>query len=257
MIDERIAELIQAGADGELGREETARLKSVLADSSEARRLWGEISELNELLDDVPPLELPDGLHRRIVSQVELPPVKQGLGQVIFGRFGQVPGFVRYGLAAAAGLVLTVGVYESQKESLLEHDIGSMVGTIMRNDRAEVEETLDALIFDLEEISSAVRLQRRDGALVLDVLLDAKDPVNITVDFTSDGLQFDAIAQTQRELHSIEFADQAIQVQAHGRHHFAVLLHRDDESVAGGQASIKLRFTSEGKLLKEGDLFIH
>jgi hypothetical protein len=103
-------------------------------------------------------------------------------------------------------------------------------------------------------MSSTVRLQRRDGALVLDVLLDSKDPVDITVDFTGDGLQFDAIAQTRSELQSIEFADQAIQVKGHGRHHFAVLLHRDSDLADDSEASIGLRFSSNGVILKEGSL---
>lgn len=254
MIDEQNTELIQAGIDGELGREEQAELDDLLADSSEARQLRQELLELTGLLDDEASLELPDGLHREILAKIELPPAKKGTATGVFSLFGQVPGFVRYGLAAAAGLLLTVGIYESQQNLPGEHDIGSMVGTIMRNDRAEVEETLDTLIFDRDGVSSAVRLQRRDGALVLDVLLDAKEPVDITVDFTSDGLQFDAIAQTQSELHAIEFADQAIRIKGHGRHHFAVLLHRESDHAVGDEASIELRYTSNGKLIKEGAL---
>jgi len=251
MIDERIKELVQAGVDGELGSQEQAELDAVLAESAEARQLREELLGLNSLLDDVAPPDWPEGLHRRIVERIELPRAKAGLPAVL-SRLGLVPGFVRYGLAAAAGLVLTVGIYESQRDSLVEHDIGSMVGTIMRNDRAAVEETLDALIFDLDQVSSAVRLQRRDGALVLDVLLDAKDPVDITVDFTSDGLQFDAIVQTRNELQSIEFADQSIRIKGHGQHHFAVLLHRDSDRAVDSEASIGLRYSSEGRLLKEG-----
>jgi hypothetical protein len=252
MIDERIIELINAGMDGELGEPEKAELDSALAQSAEALEYQRGLAALTSLLDDQEPLELPDGLHGRMMGQIQLPAPKSRF------RFADIPGFVRYGMAAAAGLLLTVGIYENQRglpgSEDMSGDIGSMVGTIMRNDRAEVEETLDALIFDLDQVSSAVRLQRRDGALVLDVLLDARDPIDITVDFTSDRLQFDAIAQTQSELKSIEFADQAIRVQGHGRHHFAILLHRDSDHAVDSEASIKLRYTSDGTLIKEGAL---
>jgi hypothetical protein len=248
MIDERTIELIHASVDGELSEPEQAELDAVLKASGEASEFHQGLREFADLLDDEPPRELPGGLHGQIVGQITLPARSRRF------RFGDIPGFVRYGMAAAAGLVLTVGIYESERGMPGEQDIGSMVGTIMRNDRAAEEETLDTLIFDLDAVSSAVRLQRRDGALVLDVLLDAKDPVDITVDFTSDGLQFDAIAQTQSELKSIEFADQAIQVKGHGRHHFAVLLHRDIDHAVDHEASIKFRFTSNGKLVKEGAL---
>jgi hypothetical protein len=254
MINERITELIHSGLDGELGEPEQAELNSALEASAEAREYMKGLEVFSNLLDQESSLELPDGLHREIVENISLPAASNGFS------FAAIPGFVRYGLAAAAGLVMTVAIYENQQGgpggTEFGADVGSMVGTIMRNDRAEVEETLDTLIFDLDRVSSTVRLQRRDGALVLDVLLDAKDPIDITVDFTSDGLKFDAIAQTQSELQSIEFADQAIQVKGHGRHHFAVLLHRESDLANNSEAKITLRFTSNGELLREGSLVI-
>jgi len=247
MIDERSIELVNADLDGELNQPETAELEAALQQSGELRGLQSELRGFADLLDDEPPLELPDGLHRQIVQQISLPE-KSGFSLTA------IPGFIRYGLAAAAGLVLTVGLYEYRPGATSEQDISSMVGTIMHQDKSSDGVTLDAFAFEFEEISSAVSLQRRDGALVLDVLLDSRDPVDITVDFTSDGLQFDAIAQMQSDLKSIEFADQAIQVEGHGRQHFAVLLHRDSDLAADREASITLRFTSNGKLIKEGSL---
>jgi len=249
MITERIIELVNAGMDGELNQPEQAELEAALQESSEVREFQAGLRGFADLLENEAPLELPEGLHRQIVEQINLPTkVTTGF------RFRNIPGFVRYGLAAAAGLVLTVGLYEYRPGAATEQDISSMVGTIMHKDSGSDEVTLDAFAFEFEDISSAVSLQRRDGALVLDVLLDSRDPVDITVDFTSDGLQFDAIAQMQSDLKSIEFADQAIQVEGHGRQHFAVLLHRDGDLAADREASIKLRFSSNGKLIKEGSL---
>lgn len=248
MINERIIELINAGMDGELSVPEQRELESALQDSDEAREFQAGLREFSDLLDREASLDLPPGLHGQIVQQIALPAASRRF------RFGDIPGFVRYGMAVAAGLVLTVGLYESQSEPAGERDINSMVGTIMQSDRVNGEETLDVFAFDFDDISSAVSLQRRDGALVLDVVLDSTNPVDITVDFTSDGLQFDAIAQMQSDLNSIEFADQAIQVKGHGRQHFAVMLHRDSDRAVSHEASIKLRYTSNGKLIKEGIL---
>jgi hypothetical protein len=254
MIDEHTIELINTGIDGELAESRKAELDTILENSDEARQLHSELTEFSGILENEEPLDLPDGLHRKIVESISLPAASRNFS------FTAIPGFIRYGLAAAAGLVLTVGIYESQQGGPgsidMNADVGSMVGTIMRNDKVEVEETLDTFIFDIEQLSSTIRLQRRDGALALDVLLDSKDPVDITVDFTSDGLQFDAIAQAQGELQSIEFADQAIQVKGQGQHHFAVLLHRDSDLAVSGGAKIELRFASNGEIVKEGTLVI-
>jgi len=248
MINERNLELVHAGLDGELGDSDRAELDKALQDSSELRELQAGLLEFSGLLDDEAPIEPPADLHGKIMHQISLPAVS-----VNKFRFRDIPGFVRYGLAAAAGLVLTVGIYESQLGTTDSQDISSMVGTIM-NKSASDTVTLDAFAFDFDEISSVVSLQQRDGALVLDVVLDSRNLVVITVDFTSDGLQFDAIAQMQSDLKSIEFANQAIHIEGTGRQHFAVLLHRDGNLAADREATITLRFTSNGKLIKEGSL---
>jgi anti-sigma factor RsiW len=101
MINERITELINTGLDGELGQAEQAELDSVLEASAEAREYLRELEAFSNLLDREEPLELPDGLHREIVESIELPSKSKGFS------FGAIPGFIRYGMAAAAGLVLT------------------------------------------------------------------------------------------------------------------------------------------------------
>ena len=188
MIDERITGLMHADLDGELAEPEIAELESALKNSSEARDYQSGLQEFVDLLDSTSTLDLPAGVHRQIVDQINLPPpARAGF------RFANIPGFVRYGFAAAAGLLLTIGLYEYRPDGWGEQDLESVVGTIIR--RASDEVTLDTFAFEHDELSSIVRLQQRDDSLVLDVFMDSTDPVDITVDFTSDGLQFDAVTE--------------------------------------------------------------
>lgn len=249
MIDERSIELIHAGLDGELSDSERVELDTALKGSDEAREFQAGLAAFSGLLEGEDSMDLPDGLHTQIVQNIHLPAAVSSKFS-----FNDIPGFLRYGFAAAAGLLLTVGLYEYRPGATSEQDLSSMVGTIMQQESGGEEVTLDAFAFEFDGISSAVSLQRRDGALVLDVLLDSEGPVDIVVDFTSDGLQFDAIAQMQGDLKSIEIADQAIHIEGSGRQHFAVLLHRDGDLAADHEASITLRFTSNGELIKEGSL---
>ena len=167
--------------------------------------------------------------------------------------FVSFPGFVRYGLTAAAGLLIAVGLYEFRPGVIESGDLDKMVGTIMRDQQVQGV-TLDQFSFDIEQLSSSVMLLQREGGLVLEVSLDSEDPVEITMDFTSEGLMFDAIAQTESDLSSIEFADQAVQVKGSGRQHFAVMLHREDAQALNAEASIKLQFSRNGQLVREGIL---
>jgi hypothetical protein len=245
MINERTIELINSGLDGELNERQTEELEAALRESAAGRAYQARLLEFNELLSAEPPA----GLHNAIVSQIKLPePAFAWL------RLSIVPGYARYALTAAAGLLLAVGLYEFRPGALGDSELENMVGTMMRTDRDHKGVTLDAFSFELGQVSSSVRLVEQDEALVLDVVLESAEPFEITVDFTSDGLMFDAIAQLQSDLKSIEFADQAIQVKGHGRQHFAVLLHRDDARPVDHEARIGLRFLSNGELVKEGTL---
>ncbi|NND43932.1 MAG: hypothetical protein HKN58_01315 [Xanthomonadales bacterium] len=249
MINERTIELINGGLDGELNERQREELESALRESEGAQAFKAELEALDRVLAEQEPLDLPAGLHESTMSRISLPQPT-----FTWPRLAAIPGFMRYGLTAAAGLLLAVGLYEFRPGSLGEGEVENMVGTIMKGDRGTPNVTLDTFSFDLGELSSSVNLVQRDDALVLDVTLMSAEPIELTVDFTSDGLMFDAIAQMQSDLKSIEFADQAIQVTGHGQQHFAVLLHRDDAQPVNEEARIGLRFLSNGELVKEGTL---
>lgn len=249
MINERTIELINSELDGELNERQREELEAALRESEGAREFQEELEALDQVLSGVDPLELPEGLHEQTLDRISLP--QPALAWL---RFSRIPGFMRYGLTAAAGLLLAVGLYEFRPGSMGEGEVENMVGTIMRGDRDTPSVTLDTFSFELEGVSSSVQLVQREDALVLDVTLMSAEPIELTVDFTSDGLMFDAIAQMQSDLKSIEFADQAIQVTGHGRQHFAVLLHRDEAQPVSEEARIGLRFLSNGALVREGTL---
>lgn len=248
MTIERIEDLVHSGLDGELDEAGRAELEAALNGSEEARQLQKELQAFNDLIAGVEPVEPPVGMHREIVDGIVLPG-NPGRGFA----FMQIPGFVRYGLTAAAGLLLAVGLYEFRPGPIPAGDLDNMVGTIMKDHQVRGT-AVDSFSFDIEQLSSTVSLLERDDGLVLEVVLDSADPIEITMDFTSDGLMFDAIAQMKSDLNSIEFADQAVQVKGHGRQHFAVMLHRDDAVAASEKASIKLQFSRNGELVREGVL---
>jgi hypothetical protein len=248
MINERTIELINGGLDGELNDRQREELEAVLKESEAARDYRDQLVSLDEVLASQAPLEPPPEWHADIVSRISLPAPRAWF------RLGQVPVSARYGLTAAAGLLLAVGLYEFRPGLLGNGELDQMVGTIMRPDHRAEGVTLDSFNFKLDQVSSSVSLVQRNGSLILDVTLDSGEPVEITVDFTSDGLKFDAIAQMKSDLKSIEFADQAIQVTGSGQQHFAVLLHRDDAQPVNHEARIGLRFSSNGELVTEGSL---
>jgi len=251
MIDEHTIELIQTGLDGELDDAGRAELENLLAQSEEARQYQAQMSKLSAFLDRAPEQEVPEGLREKILDGIRLP-----ASRTIEARSGirRIPGFLRYGLTAAAGLLLAFGVYEYRPGQDGAPDISDMAGTVMPGGNTADEVTIDSYSFEIEQLSSSVSLRERDGVLVLDVLLDSTGPGEITINFTGDGLQFDTITQVDSDLSSIEVAGPAVQVKGRGRQRFSVLLHRDDRPADSATASIKLEYSGDGKLLKSGKL---
>jgi hypothetical protein len=252
MIEDRTRELIHAGIDGELNDAGRAELEQRLSADPDAREYQQQMQALEAFLDRVEPRELPAGLHASIVESVPLRKTRSGW---LSRGFSQFPGFVRYGLASAAGLLLAVGIYEYRPGIDPGGDLSGMTGTVLPGKGAVEDVHLDDISFDLDELSSEVNLLRRGDALVVDMRLEAAKPVSITLELVGQSLRFDAIAQMESDLDSIEIADRTISIDANGRQHFAVVLHRD--TTVQADARVLLKWSSGSKVLKEGGFFIN
>lgn len=250
MINERTIELIHAGLDGELEEAGEAELRKVLEESEEARHYHSELRRLSVFLDKVPDQDMPEGLHARITADISLP-ARTPINSVL--TFGQLPAFLRYGFAAAAGLVLAVAIYEQREELRVPADYSGMVGTMTSSGPEGVRKELDTLSFDVDGASGDVSLERRNGSLVLQVELDAVKPLDFTFDFSDDGLEFEAFAQVASRLESVQYADGVLRGRANGRQQrFAVLLHPAGAEAAGSGSRIDLEFSRQGTAIHTG-----
>ena len=249
MIDDRTIELINAGIDGELDAADREELERALSESEEARAYQAQMRELESFLDRVPNREPPETLHSDIVRSIELPRGRAGGWLTGFSRF---PGFMRYGLATAAGLLLAVGMYEYRPGTGAVDDLSMVSGTMLPGRNVQ-DVKLDEARFELESVSSEVSLLRRGDSLVLDVQVDASEPVSLAMEFSGPALQFDAITQMESELDSIEIADHVIRIDARGRQHFAVVLHHDESKP---EARVLMYWSSATKVLQTKEFLI-
>lgn len=188
MKDPAIIELIQAGIDGELDDAGRAELDRLLAGSEDARRIHGELAAVANWLDRAEPLEPPADLHARIVSSIELPaPRRRGFS---FGRMGSPLG---YGLAAAAGVVLTLGVL-GQRAPMGAADTHGLSGTMAPLESAAEVATRR---FAYADGQGEVRLTRVPDGYRLDMALDNEVPAAWQLDLGASGLVLDSLARQQ------------------------------------------------------------
>lgn len=254
MSNERILGLVSAAADDALSAAEQVELEQLLETSPEAQRFGTDLDRLESLLGQIDQLDPPAKLHDQIMDRIVTPAVQPARTIFAWPR-PLAPQFVlRYGMAAALGMLLTVVFYESQQQLTTSMDIADLVGTMAPNENRSDVDILDTFAFHVAGIESLVQLERRNGALILDIQIDADKPVDIFVDFSTAGVLLDALAQTEKPLESIQLTGHSLQIRALGKRRFTALLHRADHTAFAREAKITLEFSSNGQLLQQGSL---
>ena len=254
MTDERTLEMVSAAADGELNASERAELEQLLEISAEAREFQTDLAEMDSLLGKVPAIEPPDSLHLQIVNSVTLPQKKADTSLLGWLRPPQFMPVLRYGLAAAAGLLLAASFYESQSLFPSNDDFDDLVGTMAPVRVVAEADIIDTFDFRSDGLESLVQLQRRDNDIYLDIQIDADATLNIAVDMSSTGVRPGALAQLDHSLESIVVEDQTLHLRATGQRRLTVLLRRVDDAPIAEEAKITLEFSSDGRLLEQGSL---
>ena len=254
MSDDRVFELLSAAADDELTAAEQTELEELLQDSSRAREIKAGFDRLEAIMNDVSEMQPPTALQHNILDKLSprkldetsklwswLHPIRSGAA-------------LRYGFSAAVGAALVIAVYESQPDLRDIPDIAEFAGTIAPDAEDDQRIILDTYSFEQPGVTSFARLEHRDGALMLDVRIDTKQPLEVAVDFAIAGLHVDALAQTERGFDSIQYANDILRVTGRGQRRFTVLLRASDGGPSASEAEIALEFSSDGKLLQQGTL---
>lgn len=247
-MDQDELELVQAGVDGELGDAEKARLDALLAESAEARELHEKLRGLSAILDRTGPLEPPADLHARITDNIQLP--RPSRTRSLF-RFSALPGVFRYGVAAALAVVLTLAVYRGVDDVDPVADYADMVGTIARGEPVAGGVVIDSFHFRGASALGEVKLLERAGVFALEFQLDADEPVQFDVDFSGNGLAFDAFARQDLDLEAVSWNGETLSARARGEQRFVILMRRSGEPVAQG-AKIGLSISQQGETIDSG-----
>ena len=234
MTDESNLELISAAVDDELNVGEQIELDLLLENSAEARELQSELQELDSLLNNVPAIEPPSSLHAQIMAQVEQKPTRTKPSAVSWWRDLMPGAGLRYALATGAGALIALIVIGGVPPVPSTIDYADLVGTMSPGTELGSTDVLDSFSFREEGLESLIQLRLSGGIAFLDIQANTEKPLDISVDPGDAG--------------------QVVQVQALGQQRLTILLHREADAVASGEARITLEISSEGKLLDQGEL---
>jgi len=252
-VDQHVQDLINASIDGEISAAEQRELDFQLDSSESVRHLDEQLRTTAKLLDELPVIEPPPYLQSSIERQVRLP--ADGAKR----RNPRVPGqwlgsqWLRTGLALAAGVVLTVGVYEMGSRPIPTGDVENLSGTMVKKAATDQQgKLLDSILLDTEQFSGLVELRNQDDVFTLDVHLNSVDPVEVVMDIDGRGLNFDGATHTQDPEDAISVRDGAIHLASSGGNHFTVKLKGTSD--LQHDEPIELDFFVKDQLVKKAEL---
>lgn len=256
---ERVFELLSAEADGDLSPDERSELDALIGASDDARQLAHEVRRMDNFLNSQRTIDPPAALRDAIMQQVPLDtarrPAPSGDGGIAaWIRDLTWAPVLRHAVSTAFGALLVIAVYESQPDFGPNIDITQLVGTMAPDTLIADKVVLDRFSFAAAGVSSMARLEKRGKAVVLDVSIDASRAVDLIIDFGSTSLQFEAVAQSDREFDAMQFANRVLRVQGRGARRFSILLRSPDGIAYTGNETIRLEYSSDGKVLQAGAL---
>jgi hypothetical protein len=225
-LDSRIANLVQADVDGELGAEQRAELSAAMQSSAAARALHADISRVSALLAETPEMDPPWGLQRRILDSVKLP------------ARSRLPGWktpASYGMAIAAGVLIAVGVGQIGPRG--SEDLTSLVGTMVSQGEEIYGPATASLAIAMSEVQGQVRLKQISQAWALEFDLKSTEVVEVSVDLAGTGFRFGGYAgQDEHEgISNLQVAGEKVRVTNQGSHQFVLFLRSSAPEDKGSQ----------------------
>jgi hypothetical protein len=255
-VEKATWDLLNRSIDGEISSSEQEQLDHLLDTSANLRDLKEELMTVNRLLHELPEVEPPEYLQHSIERQVRLP--AQGHESL------KKPGFfsalvkanwLRTGFALAAGVILTIGIYEMGSEPISVRDSANLSGTIVKPALVNKQGTLlDSIQLNTDQLNGLIELRSEGDLISLDVQLKSDGPSEMIVSFSGRGLEFDGMNRIQDPVEAVSVLDGAIHLSGSGEQHYLLSLRRTAEEPNG--MPLELDFFADNTLIQKAELNI-
>ena len=244
MLNERIAELIQARVDGELAPGDRDELEQALETSEDARLFLAEMQRVSDYLGEVPDVDPPWGLRRRIMDSIQLP-AKSSRSRWFMP--------ASYGLAVAAGVLMAIGVSRVNLHG--QDDLRGLVGTMVSQGQDLARQVADELAIDHELVKGQVRLKSLDQAYAVEFDLESADEVVVRLDLSHSNLRFGGFADQDKVngVENFQVSGGNVRVLNRGNHQFVLFL-RSEPGLESGSQGIGVSVDRQGTVIFEGVL---
>lgn len=245
-IDQKFTNLINADIDGEISDADKAELLAFLADSTEGRTLYEELSMLCSKLESIEDATPPD--HMRYVIMNAVKPMHARPSFLSSLRTLVAAPALRYATVFAAGVALTLSLANSgQITNNAFSDVAGLVGTVANPTDTKLE---SSIAITETEVAGTVYLRSRGPLLVLDFDLVTKGPIDIEANYIDPSIWFNGFAQLESSGTTISAGTGRVTLRMDGKRRYAVYLHNEGSR----DITINLQFFSAGRVVHKASL---
>lgn len=254
MIDEHTIDLINGDLDGLLSPAQKEELESALAASEDVRREHEKLTQLGACLAALPRPDSPASLTSSIMAALPLSPASN-VYPIGSRRLASPASIGRYGMAAAAGVLLTVFLYETTGLSTAglstsDADMDAMRGTAApittSASNAGAPTSISATSIEGPGLSGEALLEMRDGSLVLSLRLRDAEGLELSVALADTAWRIEGFSQTDNPVDFLQFNDSLIQLANVGQGDIKLVLSRRGGQETGDSNIVTLRFARDG-----------
>lgn len=253
-MDERSWLLLNGQVDGELNAAEQQEFDALLAGSSELQTVHAELAGLNACLQQVPEKVLPPYLHKAITSTVRLPTDEPARSRKRGVSGWLTEHWLGPAFALAAGVLLTVGVYETSPDTLTAADTANMSGTITNPGAALKGMWLDRVELGANTVYGTAQLHKSGRDYLLDVQLNSDAAAKFTVAYAAHNLKFMGVTSSVNPVDEVTVDQQYVTVGSNGQQHYLLTLRSSGDSIAANQAPLKVSLSVNNGLPHQAEL---
>lgn len=252
-IDERAWLLINGQIDGELSDSEQQELDALLANSKELQVILEELTGLSDCLQQLPEKTPPAYLHNAITSTVRLPVGESASGKKHAFTSWLTEHWLGPAFALTAGIMLTVGIYETNPDSMSGPDTTNMTGTMVNAETARGE-LLDRVQVGDDHVFGTAQLHRSGRDFLIDVNLDSKQPAKFTLNYAANGLEFIGVTSSENRVDGVIVDKQRVIIEGNGQQQYTLRLRSPDDNLAANSGPLKVGLSVNNGLLYQAEL---
>lgn len=251
---DHLLKLINGDIDGVLTSSQQAELEKLLVDSPRARELDGELREISGLLDQLPELEPPGHLRSIIVDRAKPVFERKEASRKRWVMHNLLPTqWLRTAMTVAAGVVLTVAIYETASKPVNSEEASSMIGTLIKRPDQAPGELLNRVDIETASVNGQIEFLQKDGMYILDVRLDAEASTQLSLDISGRALKLDSVHGGQSDFQSMSNDDGIITISGQGGQHVSLLLRSEPQQETQGDGSVFIKLFNNKTLVKKAE----